>query len=228
MAKQRLKLGLKAGFSSQLCHWQLGHISFPSAKFSHQYRRNLLSEYSVLVPQITWIKAYLSKSDIKVQSIILLFVFQAGCGSGQPGLVVGDPTHSGGVETRWSLWSFSTQAMLWFYYSMIFSLLNFQMLACCFKIKYVGIPIWLSNVWNDFAAGFAFSPSSCPHSCLCPKGSQAAKLHTEKTNFIIYFLKHTPFFTRATSQLVYSPPFPLLEVILHSLPPPTAKEVKLM
>jgi len=33
---------------------------------------------------------------------------QAGCGSGQPGLVVGDPAHSRGVETRWSLWSFST------------------------------------------------------------------------------------------------------------------------
>jgi len=38
--------------------------------------------------------------------------FQAGCGSGQPGLVVGDPAHSTGVETRWSLWSFSTQAIL--------------------------------------------------------------------------------------------------------------------
>ena len=31
---------------------------------------------------------------------------QAGCGSGQPGLVVGDPAHSSGVETQWSLWSF--------------------------------------------------------------------------------------------------------------------------
>jgi len=40
---------------------------------------------------------------------------QAGCGSGQPGLVVGDPAHSRGVETRWSLWSFATQAILWFY-----------------------------------------------------------------------------------------------------------------
>jgi len=40
---------------------------------------------------------------------------QAGCGSGQPGLVVGDPAHSRGVETKWSLWSFSTQAILWFY-----------------------------------------------------------------------------------------------------------------
>ena len=37
---------------------------------------------------------------------------QAGCGSWQPGLVVGDPAHSRGVETRWSLWSFSTQAIL--------------------------------------------------------------------------------------------------------------------
>ena len=37
---------------------------------------------------------------------------QAGCVSGQPGLVVGNPAHSRGVETRWSLWSFSTQAIL--------------------------------------------------------------------------------------------------------------------
>ena len=39
---------------------------------------------------------------------------QAGCGSGQPGLVVGNPAHSRGVEIQWSLWSFSTQAILWF------------------------------------------------------------------------------------------------------------------
>ena len=37
---------------------------------------------------------------------------QAGCVSGQPGLVVGDCAHSREVETRWSLWSFSTQAIL--------------------------------------------------------------------------------------------------------------------
>ena len=37
---------------------------------------------------------------------------QAGCGSGQPGLLVGDPAHSRGVETRWSLWSFSMQAIV--------------------------------------------------------------------------------------------------------------------
>ena len=46
---------------------------------------------------------------------------QAGCGSGQPGLVVDNPAHSRGVETRWSLWSFWTQAILWFYDSMIYS-----------------------------------------------------------------------------------------------------------
>jgi len=34
---------------------------------------------------------------------------QAGCGSGQPGLVVGNPAHSRGVETGLSLWCFSTQ-----------------------------------------------------------------------------------------------------------------------
>jgi len=37
---------------------------------------------------------------------------QAGCGSGQPGLVVGDPAHGRKVETRCSLRSFSTQAIL--------------------------------------------------------------------------------------------------------------------
>ena len=38
---------------------------------------------------------------------------QAGCGSAQPGLLVGDPVHlAGGVETPWSLRSFSTQAVL--------------------------------------------------------------------------------------------------------------------
>jgi len=36
---------------------------------------------------------------------------QAGCGSGQPGLVVGSPALSRGVDTRRSLWSFSTQAI---------------------------------------------------------------------------------------------------------------------
>jgi len=39
---------------------------------------------------------------------------QVGCGSGQPGLVVGNAAHSR-VETRWSLWSFSTQYILWLY-----------------------------------------------------------------------------------------------------------------
>jgi len=38
---------------------------------------------------------------------------QAGCGSGPPGLVVGDPAHSRGLKTRWSLRSLSIQAILW-------------------------------------------------------------------------------------------------------------------
>jgi len=42
---------------------------------------------------------------------------KAGCGSGQPGLVVGDPAHGRGLETKWSLRSFSTQASLQFYVS---------------------------------------------------------------------------------------------------------------
>ena len=45
-------------------------------------------------------------SGIKEASVLLL------CGSGQPGLVVGNPAHGWGVEIIWSLWSFSTQAIL--------------------------------------------------------------------------------------------------------------------
>ena len=41
---------------------------------------------------------------------------QAGCGFGQPGLVVGDSAHSRGVKTWWSLWSFLTPAILWWFY----------------------------------------------------------------------------------------------------------------
>ena len=40
---------------------------------------------------------------------------QAGCGSGQPGLAVGNPAHNRGVETRQCLTSFSTQVILWWW-----------------------------------------------------------------------------------------------------------------
>ena len=43
------------------------------------------------------------------------FQGKAGCVPEKPGLVVGNPAHSRGVETRWSLRSFPTQAILWFY-----------------------------------------------------------------------------------------------------------------
>ena len=39
---------------------------------------------------------YINSSSFLIQDI----QGQAGCGSGQPGLVVGDPAHSRGVETR--------------------------------------------------------------------------------------------------------------------------------
>jgi len=58
---------------------------------------------------------------------------QAGCGSGQPGLLVGDPAQSRGVEARWSLWSFSTQAILWFYDSVMISVVS------CSKMQVGGV-----------------------------------------------------------------------------------------
>ena len=53
----------------------------------------------------------LPKEVVDALSLEAFIQGQAGCGSGQPGLVVGDPAHSRGVETRWSLRSFPTQAI---------------------------------------------------------------------------------------------------------------------
>jgi len=71
---------------------------------------------------------------------------QAGCGSGQPGLLVGDPAHSRGVETRWSLWSFSTQAILWFC-----DLLCYNSCPVCLQVNMphclLDAPIFMSNLF---------------------------------------------------------------------------------
>ena len=52
----------------------------------------------------------------QTKAFIYPFTFQgqAGCSSGQPALEVGNTAQSRGVETRWSLRSFSAQAILWF------------------------------------------------------------------------------------------------------------------
>ena len=44
----------------------------------------------------------------------ILLTVMSGCGSGQPGLGVGNSAQGRRVETGWSLRSFSTQAILWF------------------------------------------------------------------------------------------------------------------
>jgi len=59
---------------------------------------------------------------------------QAGCGTGQPGLVVGNPASGRGVETRLSLWSFSTQAILWFYDKMRLTAMGPQKGLCFISI----------------------------------------------------------------------------------------------
>jgi len=63
---------------------------------------------------------------------------KAGCGSGQPGVVVGDTAYGRGVETRWYLRSFSTQSILWFYHSMIL----------WFYVKELVFPLIL-ECWRD-------------------------------------------------------------------------------
>jgi len=88
---------------------------------------------------------------------------QTGCGSGQPGLMVGDPAHSRGVETQWSLWSFSTQAILWYaglwYDSVWYDILDEFPLEITFK-KYEAHPISLSSHQLVTAVGL-FPPRNC-------------------------------------------------------------------
>ena len=54
---------------------------------------------------------------------------QVGCGSGQPGLVVGDPAHSRGLEVDEHCGPFPTQAILSFYDSMCM-LLHAEAVRC--------------------------------------------------------------------------------------------------
>ena len=83
---------------------------------------------------LTWDPVCLLSSDIpficleyQEDWLFWLSQSQSGCGSGQPGLVIGNCAHSRGIETRWSLWSFSTQAILWFF---VFGFVS--QLPCCY------------------------------------------------------------------------------------------------
>jgi len=88
---------------------------------------------------------------------------QAGCGCGQPGLVVGDAVHSMEVETGWSLWSFSTQAILGYYDSLILCSvcagrikMEEHLLSPCFYLfPFLGKhPHYCSDRWYLWAPGW--------------------------------------------------------------------------
>ena len=64
----------------------------------------LLSNGSFLLYDIRWIMQLMMLMDTRKAG----YHIQAGCGSGQPGLMVGDPAHGIGLETRWPVRSFST------------------------------------------------------------------------------------------------------------------------
>lgn len=82
--------------------------------------------------------------------------FNSGCGSGQPGLVLGNPVCSRGVETWWSLWSSSTQAILWFSDSMMWGpviSLSDQLGELSFQFSLLAHPssrcLFLFQAWNN-------------------------------------------------------------------------------
>ena len=48
----------------------------------------------------TWAESFTRAYSLLTFSLLPYLISQAGCGSGQPGLVVGDPAHSRGVESK--------------------------------------------------------------------------------------------------------------------------------
>jgi len=88
-----------------------------------------------------------------------------------------DPAHSRGVESRWSLRSFSTQAVLWFYDFSLTLLKNgnqneplitgilqqkvhFDVKRNCFSLKRLRLPLcWgLTSRWLSITQSFPHSP----------------------------------------------------------------------
>ena len=89
---------------------------------------------------------------------------QAGCGSGQPGLVVGNPALDRVVEIRWSLRCFLTQDILRFYDSMIrYHCIKQQPL----RISVV-LHMWLVT-WGFFYSKTLFLFSRLPFLYLFPR-----------------------------------------------------------
>jgi len=106
---------------------------------------------------------------------------QAGCVSGQPGLVVGDPAHSKGVETRWSLWSLSTQTIP-FYDSIIIIFLILRIFVSIEHSEFWKILFVLSSTDSIINSLFK-SPSTHYHLDVqrrlnATKGSEACSFPT--------------------------------------------------
>ena len=83
------------------------------SKLSLGYRNTKVIQYTMIGKALEYVAQVGCRCSISggIQG-------QAGCGSGQPSLVVDDPAHGRGVETQWSLWFFSTSAIQWFYDTM--------------------------------------------------------------------------------------------------------------
>ena len=93
------------------CQWDALVLDCVFTRYHHDSRKNFLIGEKTTNKQL-----FEAIPGIAVTQTVK---GQAGCGSGQPGLVVGEPAHSRGVETRWSLWSRSTQAIQRFYHMIL-------------------------------------------------------------------------------------------------------------
>lgn len=105
-------------------------------------------------------------------------------------LLVGDPAHDEGVETRWSLWSFSVQAILWFYDSVLLSYC-YDMNKLFLYIQECGLSVVsyiLLDHWeySEVFKGSTLTPrsySSTAVACTCPELTAYLYVNTGVTDF---------------------------------------------
>jgi len=87
--------------------------------------------------------------------------------------VVGDPAHSREVETQWSLWSFSIQAIVWFYDSSSWNLeLMIGPVSTVLSLSIISFFLSFSTLSHDFR----WEPCNCLRS---QSQSYVAELHAD-------------------------------------------------
>jgi len=146
---------------------------------------------------------------------------KARCSSGQPGLVAGNPAHGRGVETRWTLRSFSTQAILWFY-----DLLNEERLSNpgLFSLRKIRVRGNLISVYKYLKGGGRQTEEARLFSAVRSNRTRSNSLRFEHRKFYtnmqknFFMLRVTEHCNRLPRELAESPSMETLKTQLHIYP----------